>query len=1158
MISAMIQSQPNSPAVASIQIPSNDYALQLKPRTLVHLFFYDFYQGQSPNTQVAGEELRRGSRTPRDPDLEGILPPARFEQSVENEIQDQENENYKLLFCGEVSGIQYTKQALDRGMILQCMDLSNYWDYTFQYQGGGGGLFGGGDVTAAFSNAGTRLFSPGLFGTGVTDTIRSMVLTKPRNYPELKGTLLASIVHIIEAVGGTYFGQRAIRGTNDFASLAEMRYHLTQMVGADPFPGSQPRLNFGGFFGSAIRGLGKKVSIRAILNVLAKYIWHESVPITSPRYIPPFYDPNLPPALRVSLEEDPATHDLATAATRIRARALELLRRQELSTTDAEAQEQSAVHGDLRSELRRLVVLCSQAASRARRVGVRAGVRQEFSFLYNAGAGVSEAFAVSADRFNQMTFLTRRGQRSTRANTLLSPSTAEGRRMQILLQGVADDMQRVLETTHLRRPMDTGGQPDKPQRLMSQIWRPDVWMVAPPRCNIIFPELYAGFSYAREFMQETSRLLLKTSGGFLSGGLFGNNHYVAPSGVMTARRGEQFRNSRRVFKDFMDHELYTGILPQFERMTEANLRAIRGGTIEIDNVRFNIAQVAANHLLFKYRFASRQLQVQGKFNPFLALGFPALVVDSYLDEDTLRTGEYESAVAARLAEAAADGEAVGRQGLPGDVEAQNREIVEVSRHRFDAIVESVVRARPNLNYFGTPTMIQHTISASGQGNTSTQMGYARSTNERTEFLGADQRLRDSGRGVERGRRGFERTRRTRNQPIRTVVAMFSSTAPEIGARGPRGGEITAIEEVTARYTPRSQRTSSRSSGNPGVPQTRFVGGRQIPLWVPGGVTAGRVRRGRNSPFGLVGSQVYVGVEQEATQFGTEVTALAGARGDEPTTRATTLLSFKAWRITEAVGVWRRELVDLPAEDLVFPPWFGEHYRSNNIGGLYQYFFGTGSIVDPLAVIEPLPQMPENTEPTEAETSEAGNMPPPGIAEPPSGISPDEVTGPSGEPMAPLDSGAIIHGEITARSKLEQSVEEVVRTYSRIRTMGFDVNEFIRNYTWRPIATMVDMFGTSNLVIDDDGRAIRGVEGFHSRAFGDYDDLRALVRDDGDGRPQTILGLTITDPHDASSAREEIRAGRSARISAALDTRKEKRQAVYAYLTSLMASRGIVG
>src|SRR6185503_6133439 len=78
-----------------------------------------------------------------------------------------------------------------------------------------------------------------------------------------------------------------------------------------------------------------------------------------------------------------------------------------------------------------------------------------------------------------------------------------------------------------------------------------------------------------------------------------------------------------------------------------------------------------------------------------------------------------------------------------------------------------------------------------------------------------------------------------------------------------------------------------------------------------------------------------------------------AFGGVSDTEARTIeVSFRAWRIREEVGVYFRENVDLPVEDLVFPPWYGSHYRSQAIGGLYSYFFGTGSITDPLEIWQP--------------------------------------------------------------------------------------------------------------------------------------------------------------------------------------------------------------
>jgi hypothetical protein len=139
--------------------------------------------------------------------------------------------------------------------------------------------------------------------------------------------------------------------------------------------------------------------------------------------------------------------------------------------------------------------------------------------------------------------------------------------------------------------------------------------------------------------------------------------------------------------------------------------------------------------------------------------------------------------------------------------------------------------------------------------------------------------------------------------------------------------------------------------------------------------------------------------------------------------------------------------------------------------------------------------------------------------------------------------------------IAEATAEIVRIYSRVRTGGFDTHQFIRSYTWRPIASMVDLFGTANLEITDAGEVVRGREGFHSRAFGDYDDLRQLVGSGDGSRPQTILGLSTRDPDETS---DDSSSSRDANIAARLDTRKEKRIAVLKYIFALGASCGVLG
>jgi hypothetical protein len=66
----------------------------------------------------------------------------------------------------------------------------------------------------------------------------------------------------------------------------------------------------------------------------------------------------------------------------------------------------------------------------------------------------------------------------------------------------------------------------------------------------------------------------------------------------------------------------------------------------------------------------------------------------------------------------------------------------------------------------------------------------------------------------------------------------------------------------------------------------------------------------------------------------------------------------------------------------------------------------------------------------------------------------------------------------------------------------------------------------------------GIEGFHSRAFSDQDNLFGLA----DSKTRKILGLTTKDQ----------------KLLAKMDTRKEKREAVRAYLTELLDSQGTAG
>lgn len=1176
VISASVQSQPNAAAACTIQIPANDLALQLRPRTLVHLYFYDFYRGApaSDRAWVAGQNMAVQNRD-RDPDLDGIIGPERFESSPEQENEDLENQNYRLLFGGEVVGVNYEKTPMSRSITIQCLDWSMYWDYAFQYQVSGYSL-GGGGYRAAFTGASTTLFNSFLEGSG--DIVVGLMETPPRAYPKLQGTLLGAITHIIEAIGGVNFGRNSIRGVNDFFSIAELRLKITQMLGANPFDQeSERRLmsanGFGSLFRRALSGLGKQVSVRDVLNALQKYIFHEVVPTTSPHFIPALVDPNKPMWEVTAITDNTAYASVVAAAKKVRQRAYDMKARQEASTSPQAARELSARNGGLAVELARLVALCSQAGGIARRLALRS---TGGSFM--GGLEIHQLFtAKGAANWQRIQEQTRRAQRAdAHTNTFFPPETIQGRQVIQLSQEIYDAMDQVLNAQIRRRVVSNNRQPDPPARLITQIYRPDVWMVAPPRCNVIFPELYNSFSYGRSFMDEITRLMLRTHSAFFGSDILFDGFYMAPSRVLGSRTGSKIGKGRTgleppdladapawFIRDMMDHELYTGIIPKFERMSDLNLHALRGGSVLLDagdggpGVRVGYAQLACNHLFFRYRFATRQLNMQGKFNPFFALGFPALIIDKYrAAEVNDHDAEVNQVVARRIASVmSGEGEGVNIDpNLPADERARQ---LEAQTFRNDDLMRALTAQPVNTHYLGTPAALSHSVSAESGGTTQVQMRYARSTDEGTEFLG-DNHVQPA------------RYTRTRNIEVTTTVAMMRPPEVGPGSRGPRGGEVIAADDVTQEFQrAHPVRRVRGRRGTSAVGEPRYTSDERLPLFIPNG-RSGR-RRGTRV---LVGTPVPTSSVPEVaaitgsvgnSQAGYISTTGTGNTGSDVQLTSETQV-FLAWRIKERLGVYRREAVDLPPEDLVFPPWYSESYRSQNIGALYSYFFGTGSIVDPVTVVGPRGQLSAadggdpsgassvtNPVPVNTGAAEGVTLPedePDAAVDRPS----PKILGPSGTSEG-MENKATL-GSVAEHGSIEDAVTELVEVYSKVRRNKFDVDDFLKSYTWRPIASMVDIFGTANLEIDQDGEVVRGVEGFHSRAFGDFDDLRQLTVNNGQ-RVAQFLGMTTTDADEADGAAAD-RALRDTERAARLDTRKEKRRAVFQYLSALMATRGILG
>jgi hypothetical protein len=1122
VVSAAIMSQKNAAATCALQLPANDYLLDLKQRTLVHLYQYDGYQGVPPEqaVYVGGKGISIKQKILTDPDKSsGLGTPVSVASKSATEA-DLANDNYKLIFGGEVVGVQYMKTPSSRGITLQCIDWSSYWDIAYQYMVDGFSL-GGGGLKGAFTGANTTVFNDFLKGSG--DIVKELLSQAPRSYPGLKGTLLGGLMHLIEAIGGCYYGSRSIRGVNDFFSLAEMRLHLTQMVGANPASAKDElRLlsanGFGSIFSKTLGGLGKMVTVRQILLALQRYIFHEIVPITAPRFVPSDADPTVADRDSIPLSADKATASLVKTAEVLRARALEVISRQEASVDLVAIEGQSNARGGLQREFAALAKQAAGAYKQARKValGTAGGMAQVASYFETTmGLFLSLTTACRGEPDRDVLFPLAGTPRADRViNTAKS---------------ISEYMQQVLEAKFLRFRKSTGAQPDPPPRLITQIYRPDVWMVAPPRCNVLFPELYSSFNYGRNFLGEVTRIMLRTHEAFFGSDILFDGFYMAPSAALGARSAKAIGQGRVgkvpdlsdapawVLKDMMDHELFTGIVPAFERMSDLNLHALRGGSFEYQGHKVGYAQLACNHIFYQYRFRTRSLVASGKFNPYAVLGFPMVIIDKYLAEDALR-GPYDPAIASRMASSFAN--------VPAD---ERGNIREVDASRVQQIATDIAIERSATHYLGTPAVISHSISATAGGNTTYQMEYARTTSERTEFLGDN-----IGKAAKARQKGTAR--------VPTVVAAFE--APTLGSTGIRGGKIVKVTDVTRQY-----QRAQPAKAPPGAKPARFASSSLVPLFVGERSYVGRKRQGTRVP---------VGVKLPATAYGGEVTALVGSGGVDIATDGDVLVEFKAYRIVEEIGTYAVDKTEIPPEELVFPPWYGSQYRTNQIGGLYSYYFGVGAITDPTVVLGgSRPKKFGDGDGREltldlqsvfdAVLDDDSELPPVGLSDH-SAVPGDAVAGAPGK-GASQDTAVL--GEVQARSPIKKAIDDLVRIYSATRTQHYDTPAFVNNYTYRPIASMVDLFGTSDLRISDTGLVTQGREGFHSRAFGSYDDLRTLVAG-GAGMPQTILGLKTNKGELASDETSS-----QAEVAKRLDTRKEKQLAVFRYLAALSASRGVV-
>ena len=1065
-ISANIDSSPNSPATATLQVPPMVEGTRLLPRTLVHLFFLDFAEASAHYVTDTGANAEKpGEENPSllDKSLEAAEKEAAGNPAAEKGAfgdfeSDKRNAHYKLMFVGEVVGFQWNKRPMNRSLTLQCMDLSNYWDYAYQFNNTE--MFGPG-MKAVFSGGATNLFTDFLSTKG--SILTSIVVSgKCNRFPNLKG-LAAGIVRLVEAIGGVYYpkpgsGGKRVSGQNLFFSIAELRLHLTQMITAyEDDPTSSriiSRQGYSGMFDRALGGSGEQTSIRMAMNAITKIIFHEVAPQPCPYYIPGT-EGEASGTKRVKVKGHPSWDFISTVASagvrtlnEVNA-AIAIAPGEEETTDDSffsgvsyDFRNPGSVPARLHQLRKDLIAIVPEIWKKK----VPNPARSIFS---------QAAYAV--------------GVASVRSRHLKAGASVQRKRR------VTDFIDTAL--TQLKRAenltvLDQASKNISPARLVQQILRPDVWFASPPRCNVIFPDRYSDVTYARNFLQEPTRLLLKTNDEFFGEDVFFDSYYFAPQAGSVKKDHARLTDITR--GDVLDHELFTGILPVFEKMGEFNVFAARSTEQSGRIQKVSFAQRSANFLYFKHRFNARQASVSGPFNPYVAAGFPGLVIDRWINE-------------AALANAALDdktSEACKQWGIEP-------------------------RLLAGTNFLGNFTNVSHRVTQQPglSGTTSINLSYPRQPDESIEFLG----------GVDT----IQRVQKREAVDAVRATDVAAVSPPRVFSLGPNGGRIINVEDVTSIYTP-SRKTyalveTMRRKGDLTSAQTRRVQtgggeGKRLPMFGSGEVEGDRPA----SRSQLSRLEVPVGrpITGDETEKDAHLRTIAAHWMSGETSKTVT---FRAFRLTEEVPRYRREDVLMPVEEMIRPGWYGDIWSPSKVGKVWTDFFGIGSITDAQTILSPGGG-------TSTSTSEEAEE---ALSEQQDAESADDPRRYAPALMA-LDEG----------SSIQEAVEFLLLTYSHIKNSGMDVEEFIRAYTWRPIASMLDMFGTQDLLFSEDGeQVLDGIEGFHSRAFGEYENLYALTTPE----IEDIIGIK-----------------RGAPTAQRADTRLRKIRAVQAYRSALLFTTAVLG
>jgi hypothetical protein len=273
----------------------------------------------------------------------------------------------------------------------------------------------------------------------------------------------------------------------------------------------------------------------------------------------------------------------------------------------------------------------------------------------------------------------------------------------------ADDAQveaAISEGSELAEPATTGS---TRERLHSFVFRPDVWFVAPPKSNVIFPDMLQSFNTQREMMRETTRLQLDVGNDLAANSTIVTTTFFAPQ--IKGQESLESAGTNDATKILIyDHERYSGIIPKFERMLDTVFFIEQQPPIEetakLGYLGGFAPKVAHFHLLSE-RYRARSASVALTFSPHIICGFPAVVLDAIITADELASKDINLSRSFKLGMV----ESVSHSISQGGAQTQVR-LTHVRSHRTGDKSDDLFAETVNSEGAVTLTVQDPTLSAS--------------------------------------------------------------------------------------------------------------------------------------------------------------------------------------------------------------------------------------------------------------------------------------------------------------------------------------------------------------------------------------------------------------------------------------------------------------